>query len=1349
MIAIAPHLAALFGVGSGDAKRLSAPPPPRRRLAFTTWTTLSVVLAAAGSAQVSPGSSRPEAGLAFRHPDLFIPGIARAPAGLPPAAASAAVRRLEVLGISPDRALLDLRGNRWETLLPERPLVPGSGRGNLLRAGAHQEGAADGAAAAWEALVGYLSTFQTELQVDVAELGSPRFSETAGGDVVQIFAPRIFNRIPVRGSGLTAVVNRGNLILLATRNWGDISLTGHLQVDSAAARAALERRLAPVQIRGFERKPELAIVPMAAPRGGSRPAEIGNGYRHRLVWILRPNIISNPGSWEALVDAHSGDVLALQDGNRYASVRTVLGGVLPATDEDPEQAGYPMPHADVLHSERRSFTDSGGNLPLCVEGEIETALEGRFARVVDVCGPVSETSAGDLDLGTSSGADCGVAAGASAGNTRASRTVFYLLNRMREQGLGQLPENEWLKRRLTGITNFPPTLLGCNAFWDGSTVTLFAGDPAYPPAGCSNTGELATVVAHEWVHGLDDNDVDGTVSNPGEGIADILTALRFNDSCIGRGFFNGEQCDPGDGDPCLACDGVRDIDWQKRSTQQPHDPAFIDSSCPPGDFSAPGPCGGAIHCEGALESESAWDLLTRDLPAISSLDHQTALEVATRLFYLGSGLVGSWFQCTPADPVLGTSTEADGCNGDGGYLNLLAVDDDNGSLVDGTPHMEAIHSAFDRHGIACDLPAVANSGCSSGPTGTPNVSATPIDRGMRLTWDLVPGATRYAIFRGEGILGCSGGKARVGQTTGLEFVDEQLLNGFDYHYVVVPIGGSESCLGPASTCLTVSPEPGANLAADPVSTTLTFLNGDGDTAVDNCETVQLAADFHNIGLGALTNVRITGVQVLSHPTTVTVLESFPVPVAASLGACGTAQGSFSFIASGLSFNDALVFRLRFTADELGGVERSVDLRIEAVESDTSAEQSVTFGFENGLDGWEVVQGTFDRATGEGGDGSHHHLASSSELPGQCDQARSPLLRLSPSSTLSLWTSFDIEPPFTELPPYVFWFDRANVALHVEATGQRVPISPDGGRLYNAGGTDGSCVTQDQDGWADSLPAWETSSWSATQLGELLRPGQLVRLDVGYGTDDCGSGCDAREGFGFRFDEVTVTDVELVSADTQSDVCEPLNQAPEAVDDLVLPSTIEPVTVTVLANDSDPDAGDELRIASVDQPTSGHAEIDIVGPDLDTVTYTPEGCSAGLESFDYTVTDGSAKSVATVTVDLRPLADHAGVDLTLSSREVAQREVFVACHSLFAGDGGSPTPDDDFRVVASGEAILRAGESVALGNGSRIGDGASLVVILDSGLATSTLAVRPDAAADPGNSGPQALLPEEHKRTLSE
>ena len=143
---------------------------------------------------------------------------------------------------------------------------------------------------------------------------------------------------------------------------------------------------------------------------------------------------------------------------------------------------------------------------------------------------------------------------------------------------------------------------------------------------------------------LDDND-----SNPGEGIADIYAALRLGTSCVGRGFSLSGVCG-GYGDPCIdellgGCTGIRDIDFAKRQSGNPHDVVWIDANC---GSSGPAPCGGSVHCEGSVYSEAVWDLVHRDLPSEYGMDLNTALEVGTRLTYLGAGNVGTWFSCNTA-----------------------------------------------------------------------------------------------------------------------------------------------------------------------------------------------------------------------------------------------------------------------------------------------------------------------------------------------------------------------------------------------------------------------------------------------------------------------------------------------------------------------------------------------------------------------------------------------------------------------------------------------------------------------------------------------------------------------------
>jgi hypothetical protein len=199
----------------------------------------------------------------------------------------------------------------------------------------------------------------------------------------------------------------------------------------------------------------------------------------------------------------------------------------------------------------------------------------------------------------------------------------------------------------------------------------------------------------------------------------------------------------------------------------------------------------------------AWDLVKRDLTTTPfNLDTQTALIVGTKVYYQGSGNVGLWYTCT-------CTTASGGCDAGNGYMQWIAADDDNGSLTDGTPHMTAIHAAYNRHGIACNTPTVQNSGCAGGPAAASSLSGAAGNNQNLLNWTPVAGATRYWVFRTEGHAGCEFGKSLIAEVVGnanTSFTDPNVANGRPYHYNVVAAGTSGACYGRASNCLTLTPQ---------------------------------------------------------------------------------------------------------------------------------------------------------------------------------------------------------------------------------------------------------------------------------------------------------------------------------------------------------------------------------------------------------------------------------------------------------------------------------------------------------------------------------------------------------------
>jgi hypothetical protein len=101
---------------------------------------------------------------------------------------------------------------------------------------------------------------------------------------------------------------------------------------------------------------------------------------------------------------------------------------------------------------------------------------------------------------------------------------------------------------------------------------------------------------------------------------------------------------------------------------------------------------------------------------------------------------------------------------------------------------------------------------------------------------------------------------------------------------------------------------------------------------------------------------------------------------------------------------------------------------------------------------------------------------------------------------------------------------------------------------------------------------------------------------------------------------------------------PVNDAPVAVGDQASTAQATPVVVDVLANDDDVD-GDALHVTALGTPSSGTV---FQNPD-GTVTYEPGPAFSGTATFDYTVGDGVATTVATVSVEVAagpPLAGSA-------------------------------------------------------------------------------------------------------------
>ncbi len=102
---------------------------------------------------------------------------------------------------------------------------------------------------------------------------------------------------------------------------------------------------------------------------------------------------------------------------------------------------------------------------------------------------------------------------------------------------------------------------------------------------------------------------------------------------------------------------------------------------------------------------------------------------------------------------------------------------------------------------------------------------------------------------------------------------------------------------------------------------------------------------------------------------------------------------------------------------------------------------------------------------------------------------------------------------------------------------------------------------------------------------------------------------------------------------------PVNDTPDAQDDVSGTSEDTAVVINVLSNDSDID-GDTLTVTTTSNPSSGNVQIN----GGTTITYTPDSDFNGNDSFTYTISDGNGGSdTATVNVSVGAINDAPDAD----------------------------------------------------------------------------------------------------------
>ncbi|MDH3262019.1 MAG: Ig-like domain-containing protein, partial [Acidimicrobiia bacterium] len=162
---------------------------------------------------------------------------------------------------------------------------------------------------------------------------------------------------------------------------------------------------------------------------------------------------------------------------------------------------------------------------------------------------------------------------------------------------------------------------------------------------------------------------------------------------------------------------------------------------------------------------------------------------------------------------------------------------------------------------------------------------------------------------------------------------------------------------------------------------------------------------------------------------------------------------------------------------------------------------------------------------------------------------------------------------------------------------------------------------------------------------------------------------------------------------------PQNDPPVANDDLATTDEEVPVTIDVLANDTDPDS-DPLTVLSATDPANGSV---VINGD-NTITYTPDLNFTGTDIFDYTISDGNGGTdTATVTITVTAV-------------------------------GNRPTAVDDFATTDEDTAVVIPAADLLVNDTDPDGDPLTIMSVTDSANGTVVLSGDVVYTPDPGFNG---------------
>ena len=390
------------------------------------------------------------------------------------------------------------------------------------------------------------------------------------------------------------------------------------------------------------------------------PVPAGDGVGYRLAHRVRLAVQDPPGVWATYVDAADGRVWARENELRHLEVGGTVLGYILPVTYTDPQVQRPFRFALVWHPGDSTYADAAGAYRL----PGTTAGEPIYAELrAPFVAVVNQAGSSVRLFGLAPAADPLPFVFSPAAGDTAERNGFYQTLAVHDYVKDLDPGFTALDFPLPCNVNINAT---CNAYWDGASINFYRYG-----GGCANTANIADVIFHEYGHGVTQFTFAPFDANGGmhEGFSDYLAATMTRQPLVGIGF--------------------RGPGTYLRSVENA--------------VALPAPeCGGKVHCLGTAVSGALWDLQQSFIAALG--DSGAARAKADSLWHYAGYGGAYWY--------------------DDYLVDLLVVDDDDGTLVNGTPHYADICAAFEAHGFHCPE-AASGAWIAHAPLGDADSSPAP------------------------------------------------------------------------------------------------------------------------------------------------------------------------------------------------------------------------------------------------------------------------------------------------------------------------------------------------------------------------------------------------------------------------------------------------------------------------------------------------------------------------------------------------------------------------------------------------------------------------------------------------